>query len=176
VLVALSHRLGSVKDGGRGVTDVERLDAVLLARLAVEHFKTAQEGVPWDAEVIEDALDLPQSQLVLSLMAAPATTLASPIPALVASLLPAHIDEQMLKGIYARFQRNNHVLVAPDAALRPFANAVLARVSRAINHSCLPSGVVVTTWVEGRPQVGVRTIRALAAGEEVGRDSGGRAL
>lgn len=160
----LKHRLG------HGVTDVERLDAVLLARLAVEHFKTAQEGVPWDADAIEDPLDLPQSQLVLSLMEAPAATTDGPgssIPGLLASLLPAHIDEAMLTGLYARFQRNNHVLVSPDAALRPFANAVLARVSRAVNHSCLPSAVVTTTWAEGRPRVGVRIIQALAAKEEV---------
>lgn len=173
VLVALSHRLGSGgADGRGGVTEVDRLDALLLARLAAEHFRTAQETQAWDPvgaadDDDDDALDLPQSQLFLSLMPAPAPVPASRLPALLAPLLPDHLDEPTLARLHARFQRNNHVLVGPDAALRPVAHAALAKVSRAVNHSCLPSGVVVTTLREGKPCVGVRIIRDLAQGDEV---------
>lgn len=148
------------------MSEVERLDAMLLARLAVEHFKVELDGQPWDD--IEDPFDLPPNQLFLSLMSAPPSP--SPLPALLATLLPDHITEDLLARLYSRFQRNNHVLVTPDAALKPFAHAVLASVSRAVNHSCLPSGVVVTTWVDGKPHVGVRVIRDLAEGDEVSSD------
>lgn len=164
-LPAIAHKLRILK-----LDEPDRLDAILLARLASEHFadQTPSQMLLDHPAFSADTttLDLPPPLLFLSLLSTETTS--STLPTLLAPHLPSHLTASELTLLLSRFGRNNHVLVAPSDRLEPIAHAVLARVSRAVNHACAPSAVMSCSWVEdGEIRVGVRTIRSLQEGEEV---------
>lgn len=157
---------------GHQLDEPTRLDALLLARLAAEHF-SAPDRIP--SNIIKTISNFPPEsflphELFLSLLPTHSLTSSSPIPSLLAPHLPPHLTSSELDLLLARFPRNNHSLTSQDSNLEPFANVVLAGISRAANHSCSPSAVISCSWQgDGVLNVGLRTIRSLREEDEVRR-------
>ncbi|CED83235.1 Predicted histone tail methylase containing SET domain [Phaffia rhodozyma] len=162
VLPRIRHALLSVQ-----MNESERTDGLLLCKLAVQYFSNINEAsLPNLTKAHASSLSSSPSETFLSLLSTP-TPSSSLLPELLPPFLPSHLTPDILSSLLSRFQRNNHVLSTPDMKLEPFAHAVLAPISRAVNHSCAPSAAVSCSWGADGLIVGLRTLRALKEGEEV---------
>ncbi|KAF8682799.1 SET (Su(var)3-9, Enhancer-of-zeste, Trithorax) domain [Rhizoctonia solani] len=138
----------------KDATEDTQTDICLLAHLGAEHFykfNTLEEAQTTSNQTVQIFWDL-----LASAQPHAGQNLISPLD---------FTSSGVLSSAAARFGNNNFVI--HDAQLVPYAHGVFALASRSFNHSCRPNAVAMFEESEKGPQMVIKLVENVAAGEEV---------
>ncbi|CAE6484177.1 unnamed protein product [Rhizoctonia solani] len=138
----------------KDATEDTQTDICLLAHLGAEHFykfNTLEEAQTTSNQTVQIFWDL-----LASAQPHAGQNLISPLD---------FTSSGVLSSAAARFGNNNFVI--HDAQLVPYAHGVFALASRSFNHSCRPNAVAMFEESEKGPQMVIKLVENVAAGEEI---------
>ncbi|CAE6380372.1 unnamed protein product [Rhizoctonia solani] len=138
----------------KDATEETQTDICLLAHLAAEHFykfNTLEEAQATPNQTAQTFWDL-----LVSAQPHAGQNLIFPL---------GFTSSGVLSAAAARFGNNNFVI--HDAQLVPYAHGVFALASRSFNHSCQPNAVAMFEESEKFPQIVIKLVENVSAGEEI---------